>query len=179
MELGLRGSVIIALSIPHMLHWDSGGCHQRPQDPSYATLGLRGVSSSPSGSLICYTGTQRVSSSPSGSLICYIGTQGGVIIALRIPHMLHWDSGGVIITLRIPHMLQWDSGVSSSPSGSLICYTGTQGGVLITLRIPHMLHWPQWLSSVECYSSSKFPERSHNLCKKKDDKRHIKFKLFT
>ena len=74
-----------------MLHWDSGVCHQRPQDPSYATLGLRGVSSAPSGSLIRYIGTQGgchhrpqdpsyatlglrgVSLSPSGSLICYIG----------------------------------------------------------------------------------------------------------
>ena len=56
MELGLRGSVIIALRIPHMLLWDSGGCHHRPQDPSSATLGLRRVSLSPSGSLICYNG---------------------------------------------------------------------------------------------------------------------------
>ena len=38
MELGLRGSVIIALSIPHMLHCDSGECHYCPQDPSYATM---------------------------------------------------------------------------------------------------------------------------------------------
>ena len=49
--------------------------------------------------------------------------------------------GSVIIALRIPHMLHWDSGVSLSPSGSLICYFGTQGGVIITLRIPHLLHW--------------------------------------
>ena len=124
MELGLRGSVIIALSIPHMLHCDSGECHYRPQDPSYATLGLRGVSSSPSGSLIYYIGTQGVSLSPSGSLICYIGTWGC--------HHRPQDPSSATLGLRE---------VSSLPSGFLLCYTGTQGGVIIALRIPHLLHW--------------------------------------
>lgn len=70
-----------------------------------------------------------------------LGLRGSVIIALSIPHMLHWDSGGVIIALRIPHMLATLGlrGVSLSPSRSLICYIGHSDylcGMLLFIKVP-------------------------------------------
>ena len=108
-----------------MLLWDSGGCHHHPQDPSSTILGLRGCHYHPQDPSYATLGLRGVSSSPSGSLICYIGTQGGVIIALRIPPMLHWDSGWCHHRPQDPSSATLGlRGVSLSPSGSLICYNG-------------------------------------------------------
>ena len=62
----------------------------------------------------------------------------------------------------------------------LLCYgPGTQGECHYRPKYSSYATRPQWQSSVGCYSSSNFPKSSHNLCKKKDEKWHIKFKLFT